>query len=665
MSEDKTAVNGSPVDGTHLYCKISPQEYSIQMIDHILDNLYGQIGITIVEKQLELLPIFKRLHNISQLGVVNWIFPCAVHTRYVHSLGVMQMAYNMAMHINMNAMRYGHQSKPFFNDSELQIIRFAGMLHDIGHYPLSHNIEAAYAEGSEEIQGKRKSVVTQQKDLVGCPDYLAAKDKGIGYLYNPRSKDFIEQERAKYRKSIAGSKGYHHEAIGAQIIENNADIHKKVKEYFVTWMVGEERQLNPVCAPVNSDPNLEYDADVITDRLLEMIASIVIGNYDYDSKAAEYKFEEKYSAMVQLIHSELDADNLDYLLRDATFSGTSYGVMDVGILLNCLTVKEIKIEGLVGGKNEETRYLVGVLPKGIGCVEQFFSNKYLAYSQMIFSKYVSALESMLLNWAKHSLPHNEIYGLEKEDEPDKNSAQEKDGQSKKSNNELFLGMVKSKRTETSYLHFTDAFVLQDIYSNYTASKAEEKKRLGRPDLVRRAILSRLVNYTSFELKDELECLCVGFGEDDIRQQMKDDSLYQEYSALLHKIGEKTVEQLHESACEKDDEKNYEKQLLSFRFENYSMTKQIPFDVFSKRIAPAGCDDIVRWHYYRLATGIPILPKDKQSNFVIKAGTDNGVDKDGIPDLVVDSKASSLHTTWKQKFVYLRKYRIEEISEEQK
>ncbi len=26
---------------------------------------------------------------------------------------------------------------------------------------------------------------------------------------------------------------------------------------------------------------------------------------------------EKYSAMIQLIHSDLDADNLDYLLRDA------------------------------------------------------------------------------------------------------------------------------------------------------------------------------------------------------------------------------------------------------------------------------------------------------------------------------------------------------------
>ena len=119
------------------YCEnIKP--YSIKIVDHILDNIYGQIGITEVEKKIEKLPIFKRLHNISQLGAVNWIFPCAVHTRYVHSLGVMQMAHDMATHINMNASS-PEGSASFFCDGEIQIIRLAGMLHDIGHYPLSQH----------------------------------------------------------------------------------------------------------------------------------------------------------------------------------------------------------------------------------------------------------------------------------------------------------------------------------------------------------------------------------------------------------------------------------------------------------------------------------------------------------------------------------------------
>lgn len=40
--------------------------------------------------------------------------------------------------------------------------------------------------------------------------------------------------------------------------------------------------------------------------------------------------------MLQMLHSELDADRIDYLLRDAAFSGASYGTFDLGILLQNL-----------------------------------------------------------------------------------------------------------------------------------------------------------------------------------------------------------------------------------------------------------------------------------------------------------------------------------------
>lgn len=53
----------------------SGDAYHLKISDHILDSLYGQIGITEVEKQIERLAIFKRLHSVSQLGLVNWIFP--------------------------------------------------------------------------------------------------------------------------------------------------------------------------------------------------------------------------------------------------------------------------------------------------------------------------------------------------------------------------------------------------------------------------------------------------------------------------------------------------------------------------------------------------------------------------------------------------------------
>lgn len=69
--------------------------------------------------------LFKRLQSIKQLSIVNWVFPGSEHTRYIHSLGVMYIADRMAMQLGLSVQ-------------ERKIVRLAGLLHDIGHYPLSH-----------------------------------------------------------------------------------------------------------------------------------------------------------------------------------------------------------------------------------------------------------------------------------------------------------------------------------------------------------------------------------------------------------------------------------------------------------------------------------------------------------------------------------------------
>lgn len=54
----------------------------IVFVNHILDNVHGFIGLTKLEDRIERLPIFKRLQDISQLGLVKRIFPGALHNRY-------------------------------------------------------------------------------------------------------------------------------------------------------------------------------------------------------------------------------------------------------------------------------------------------------------------------------------------------------------------------------------------------------------------------------------------------------------------------------------------------------------------------------------------------------------------------------------------------------
>jgi HD superfamily phosphohydrolase len=61
-----------------------------------------------------------------------------------------------------------------------------------------------------------------------------------------------------------------------------------------------------------------------------------------------------------IVSSQLDADRLDYLLRDSHFCGVSYGEFDFRWMLNCMTI--------VNSGGEES---LGITHKGIGVVEHY------------------------------------------------------------------------------------------------------------------------------------------------------------------------------------------------------------------------------------------------------------------------------------------------------
>ncbi len=123
--------------------------YKLNFTDKILDNVHGFIEYTDVEREIIELPVFKRLQSIKQLSLTNWIFPGAEHTRFIHSLGVMHIADQMAIQLR-------------YTDEERQLVRLAGLLHDLGHYPLSHVGERAYmqlSEKPEDILGESEEKV--------------------------------------------------------------------------------------------------------------------------------------------------------------------------------------------------------------------------------------------------------------------------------------------------------------------------------------------------------------------------------------------------------------------------------------------------------------------------------------------------------------------------
>jgi uncharacterized protein len=81
-------------------------------------------------------PAFRRLSQVSQLGLVSLVYPAANHSRQEHSLGVFQAAIEFLARLAGDE-RFAAVVKPPI--AELLLV--AALLHDVGHWPFGHPIE--------------------------------------------------------------------------------------------------------------------------------------------------------------------------------------------------------------------------------------------------------------------------------------------------------------------------------------------------------------------------------------------------------------------------------------------------------------------------------------------------------------------------------------------
>lgn len=247
----------------------------------IKDPVHGTMQFTTTEdnwvKPFIDSPNFQRLRHIKQLGMGDFIFPGAVHSRFNHCLGCCYVASQIAHKIGLS-------------EEERQLVIISCLLHDIGHGPFSHAFE----------------------DI------------------------------------------FHHKLIR----------HEAWTPYFLA-----DFRTDAFFSAYNQrNPRHHLTAEKFL-RIEEMIM---------------HKSACK-NVLADIVSSQLDADRLDYLLRDSHFCGVTYGEFDFHWMLHCMAI--------VTSKNGER---LGITHKGIGVVEHYLMARRLMTRNMYHSQKKLALEDLLI-----------------------------------------------------------------------------------------------------------------------------------------------------------------------------------------------------------------------------------------------------------------------------
>ena len=192
----------------------------------IIDPIHDFIRV--YEHELSIIddPFFQRLRRIRQLSGAHLTYPAAQHTRFEHSLGVMHIASQAGHALN---------EKGILKSDDIEILRLAGLLHDIGHGPFSHLFEEIIQEKkiSHEDFGKEiilKSEIGDNLSKHGFDKKLITKvafgDSKLQYM-NEIVSGTLSADMMDYLLRDGYFTGAEHAKIDHKRITQSLDVHQK------------------------------------------------------------------------------------------------------------------------------------------------------------------------------------------------------------------------------------------------------------------------------------------------------------------------------------------------------------------------------------------------------------------------------------------------------
>ena len=130
----------------------------------------------------------------------------------------------------------------------------------------------------------------------------------------------------------------------------------------------------------------------------EYTAKIILGNTELNAilRAVSEKLPQDIVSIIQHTHEndilnqivsgQLDADRMDYLLRDSYFTATSYGQFDIERILRTMRVR----------KTAEGRKVIVVKYTGIHSVEDYIMARYQMYWQVYYHPVARSYEAVFI-----------------------------------------------------------------------------------------------------------------------------------------------------------------------------------------------------------------------------------------------------------------------------
>lgn len=187
---------------------------------------------------------------------------------------------------------------------------------------------------------------------------------------------------------------------------------------------------------------------------------------DFPEKVASIiSYEHPNELLNQIVSGQLDADRMDYLLRDAYFTGTSYGNFDLERILRTMRVKEDKIV---------------MKESGIHSVEDYIMARYHMYWQVYYHPVTRSYEAILYSIFKRM---KDLYKSEPE---------------KIQHLTMFLPFLKKED------NMMDHFKMDESAALYGFTLLSESKDKICSDLANRLLNRRLFEYETIHHDEDLE-----------------------------------------------------------------------------------------------------------------------------------------------------------------